>query len=181
MRALSSVKELNKILREVLVSQSQLSQSKVLNALSIHGEDLDELFEEQIYTSIERYEVMILFELQSRRNTSDVSMTNDDGTITLDRSFALRVVIYGNDSSDVANLLVARLRTENIRNFLHEQGVYLEKINEPDILNEYKNNTMWLRNDIEIDIISKFNITQTELESEFSQLALMKILEIKEN
>lgn len=176
MIALSNVNELNKILRNQLIKQSRLNSEQVLNALSIHGEDLDKLLEEQAYISIDRSDLLILFELQSRRNDSDVSMTNEDDSVTMYRSFNFRVIIYGNDSSSLANVLVSRFRTEAVRNELHYNGVYLERVNEPDILNEYKNNTMWLRNDIVLEISCKFNISQIDVENTFETLSKTEIL-----
>lgn len=176
---LTSVDELNKILRQVIIQQSNLSDEQVLNSLSIHGEDLDKLFEEQEYISIDRSDALILFELQSRRSSADISMTNDDGSITLYRSFTFRVMIYGNDSSNIANVLIARLRTEDVRVQLLDSNIYVEKVSEPDVLNEYKNQTMWIRNDIAIDISCEFNISQF-MSDNFEQINTTKIYNVGE-
>lgn len=180
MTILRDVSELNKIFRKHIIAQSRLDGEQVLNALSIHGEDLDKLFEEQVYISIERQNLLVLFELQSRPNEADVSMTNDDESIILYRSFVFRIIIYGNDSSMLANELVARFRTEKVRNAFRDDGVHIERINDPEIVNEYKNRTMWLRNDISIDIACEFNISQIDDSEIIESAAIDKIIELKE-
>lgn len=175
MNAISRTKELNKLLRNVLIVQSELQQDRVLNSLSLYGEDLDKLFEEQIYTSIDVSDAMILFELRSRNSSSDVSMTLQDGTIEIIRSFSLYVMIYGDDSADISSKLIARFRTEKIRNNLHNSGIYIENVSDADMINEFKNNVMWLRNDFSIDISCKFIVSQIEQDYNFDSVEVNKI------
>ena len=184
MIAFENVKELEKILRESLITQSELLPERVLNSLSLYGTQLDKKLSETRYGSIEQSDCLTLFELTSRDSTSDVSMTdkedNDDNNITYYKAFRLRVIMYGDDSSDIALKIVARFRTEEIRNHLYEQGVYLERIGDPFILNEYKNETMWLRNDIEIDIAVKFKIAPITTDSDFNNISELNIIQDKE-
>lgn len=184
MIAFQNVKELEKILRENLIIQSELKPERVRNSLSIYGTQLDKLLSEEIYGSIEQSDCLLLFELNSRESTSDVSMTetedNDDNSITYYKAFRLRVILYGDDSSDIALKLVARFRTEEVRSHLYEQGVYLEKISDPFKLNEFKNETMWIRNDIEIDIGCKFKIQPINLDSNFIDITELNIIQDEE-
>lgn len=184
MIAFTKVDDLEKILRQTLITQSELNPDRVLNSLSLYGTELDKLLSENVYVSIEQPDTTMLFELKSRKSDADISFTseedNDDMSITYDKAFTLRVIMYGYSSSDIALKLTARLRTEEIRLQLYEQGVYLEKVSDPYIINEYKNETMWLRNDIEIDIAAKFDILPIHVDHDFASLSEINIIKNKE-
>ena len=163
MKNFSKTEEIEKIIRNVLIEQSELEQDKVLNSLSTYGTELDKVLEDTIYVSIDKPEVVILYELQTRESSSDVSFDDFDeqnnlDIITYDKAHRVKLIMYGNDSSTLAMKLIARLRTAVIRQQLYDSGVYLEKVSDPHTINEYKNETMWLRNDIDIDIAVKYAI-----------------------
>lgn len=178
-KTFSSVKELNKVLRQQVILQTELPADNVRNGLSTYGETLEKLLAKQTYEAYEQEDSFIVFELKTRQNESDVSYTNDDDTVTYDRSYELICYIYGNSSADVANKLVARLRTEKVRTDLYDQGVYLEKINEPISFNEYKNDMMWLRTDVSIMISCEFRLNQVVIEEPIVKLSDLEIV-IKE-
>lgn len=162
MKILQSINDIEKIIRKYLISQSQVQSNFVRNSLSIYGEALEKVLSEQIYNSINANDVMILFELKERQNTSDVSETNDSNVIDYYKSYKIHVIIYGDNSTNIANNIVARFRTIYIRDILREEGVYLEQISDASKINEYINETMWLRNDVDIDISCHLQIAQIE-------------------
>lgn len=179
MISFKKVDDLEKLLREEISVQSELPLDRVLNSLSLYGTELDTYLMENIYVSIEQPDTLVLFELTSRKSNSDVSMNiqTEDDFITYDKAFRLNLIMYGSSSSDVALKLVARFRTEEVRNNLYEKGIYLEKVEDPYILNEYKNETMWLRNDVNIDIAVEFKIQPITKNSIFSNLSELNIKE----
>lgn len=179
MISISNVNEIEKIIRQTLITQSELDGSDVLNALSIYGTTLDKLFEEHIFTSVEQSDSFMLFELMSRDASSDISMDENDA-ITYYKAFKVKLIIYGNSSSDIALKLCSRLRTEEVRANLYEQGIYLEKVSDPYILNEYKNETMWLRNDIDIDIAVKYTVQPITVDNNFSDITELNIIKEEE-
>lgn len=160
MTQITSYNELNKIIRNQLLAQSQLDSTRVLNALSIHGDYLDKLISQQEYTSITVDDSILLFELTSRDNSSDISMTDANDNIIYDTSWAIKVTMYGTQTSNLARVIAARFRSELVRNTLQEQGIYVESVSNVTTLNEYKNETMWLRNDFEINISCESTIQQ---------------------
>lgn len=169
----ANVEELNKVIRNIIIEQSQVPSERVLNSLSVHGEDLAELLEDEIYTSIEKSNLMILFELKSRESTSDMSMYDDENErVTLIRSFTITMIIYGDDSSNLANALFARFTSKEIRNSLHDSGIYLENTSKPVIITEYKNQTMWIRNDIDLDISCSFSIEKITKDNYFENISI---------
>lgn len=202
----NNIEELNKVLRQMLITQSELSPERVLNALSVYGTELDKLLEDNIYESIDRFNATLLFELSSRDATSDMSMEEDttvvdaltcsrynlcnglevsddlkvtDSSLTSYKAFKLNVIIYGIDSTTIAQKLFARFNSEFCRTLLYQQGIYLESVSQPAILNEFKNNTMWLRNDMTINIAVKQNISQITSDDDYEQLSAVTIIENK--
>lgn len=198
--------EINKYLRQVLITQSELSPERVLDALSVYGTELDKLLDESIYNSIDRTNATMLFELNTRTASSDMTMeenevkvealtcsnyvfcddlkvSNDlkvlDSDITSYKAFRLNVIIYGDASTNIAQKLVARLNSEACRVQLYEQGIYLEKLSDPNTINEFKNDTMWLRTDINIDIAIKQNITQITLDNDYNIIDDVNIIKNK--
>lgn len=188
MIAFTNVIELNKVLRNCLITQSQMNEKMVLNSLSLYGTELDKLLislsRDQRYTSIEQNDALLLFELISRESSGDISITENEENpyhnITYNKAFKLKIIIYGDAGSDIALKTIARLRTEEVRNNLYEQGVYLEKVSDPFILNEYKNETMWLRNDFEMDIAVQFKIVPILTDHEFTNISELNLIKNEE-
>lgn len=172
MISLTSIEKLNSLMRDQLIKQSQLSPKRVLNALSIHGEDLDELISGSVYGSIEPSNEVILFELRSRNDGSNVTFTEENGEITCYKSYSLRIIIYGDESTTLVNKIMSRFRTIKVRNDLLSKGVYVEKISDPEKINEYKNDSMWIRNDMDIDISCKMTIPQVDDDFDYSTIRI---------
>lgn len=171
MKTIDDINELNKIIRTHLVSQAEIASNNVRNALTTYGTDLDKLLEEKEYVGIGLTDALILFELRTNDNNADVSMTENDGDITFYKSYLIYVIIYGDDGKNVMNKLIARLRSQRIRQALYEDGVYLEKVTNDVSINEFKNNVMWLRNDFEIHISCQLRITQLSTDNDFESIS----------
>ena len=126
------------------------------------------------YTTIDS---VIIFELTSRPNSeSNVTYENSENNLTYYRAYNLKVMIYGDDSPNVANKLFARLNSEIVKDNLQQLGVNIENITNPESVNEYINDVMWLRNDINIELGCKFEISQVSDETSFDSLSDLKII-----
>lgn len=156
--SLSNTKEIDKIIRNELVTQSGLDASFIRNALSEYGTYLDKNRIDSIFESISPSDCCILFEVQSSDNEHDVSFTEVDDSVTYYKSFSVQITMYGDETDNIAPLLVARLRTEAARDNLFNQGVYLESVSNPTQLDEFKNGVLWKRWDFEINISVRFSI-----------------------
>lgn len=203
MKSIQTLDELTLALRQMLIQQSELSPDRVLNALSLEGTELDKLLEEQVYESISQNDTTILFQLTALPSESDVSMEEGDKytareqvcsmstisgrntivgdfvidySITYYKMYRLAVIMYGLASSDLAAKLIARLRSGNARTNLYSSGIYLEEVSNPTTINEFKNNIMWLRNDFDIDIGVKYNISQISLPETFKTVNTLNII-----
>ena len=199
MKALKNFKNLLKTLREALIAQSQLLPERILNALSLEGTELDKLLQDSQteYNSIEQEDTTILFELMALPSSSNVSMEEGDiytardltcndtticsddvicGDFVIDRSityykmYRLHLMMYGEDSSYTAAKLAGRFRSQETKSNLYSSDIYIETVSDPDVINEFKNNIMWLRNDLNIDLGVKIQVAQASLPSEYKEI-----------
>lgn len=169
MITLSNIDDLEKVIRTQLIAQSELNPKFVRNSLSLHGEALEKVLNDQIYASIDNKDALMLFELRTRDNESDMS-EDENGNISYYKSFEIYVMIYGDGSTDIANKTIARFRTQQVRLGLRECGVYLESVTNAQRLNEYKNETMWIRNDFAIEITCQLTVNKLVDDDPFTTL-----------
>lgn len=204
MKAIKDFNDIIKILRNTIIIQSQLPAERVLNSLSLEGTELDKLLEESRYNSIEQEDTTILFELNSTpQSNSNVSMEEGDistikeltcgetilcdnsllcgeehidRAITYYRMYNLHLVLYGQDSSFTAVKLSSRMRSQEVKSNLYAKGIYIESVSNPESINEFKNDIMWLRNDVTINLGVKFLITQVYLTPEYEKIKDIQII-----
>ena len=205
MKTTTNINDVIVKIRNMLISQSQLPSDRVLNSLSLRGTELDELLSEneEIYNGISISNTTLLFELRSIQSNSNVSMEEGDiynssdlmcsdsticntnticGDILIDRSityykmYELYIIIYGENGLDTAIKLASRMRSQEVRSNLYMDGIYIEKVSDPNMINEFKNDTMWLRNDISINLGLKFAIDPTSLPSEYKNINSINII-----
>ena len=119
---------------------------------------------------------MFLFELRTRDSNSTVSYTNIDEDIVYHKAYSLKLTIYGNDCENVANNIVARFRSEIVRNSLLDNGVHIEDISDSILFPEFVNDSMWLRSDLSIDISCTFIVKQISKDDNFETLSELKVI-----
>ena len=168
----SSIQELNKIIRNQLILQSELQPNQVMNGVSIHGQDLLERINQYAYKTYTLDSSFIVFVLESRDSSSDFSQTREDGNLNITASYLVHCYVYGFESQTLVNKIVARLRTEYSRLALQEQGVYLESINNIVTGNDFINNTLMIRTDFYINISCEMEISQITKENLYEDIDL---------
>ena len=197
MKIFTNSDEINKLIRLQIIKQANLLPERVLNSLSTYGAELDKVLteiltvstshtvgrhnvqsseDESIYVPIQHSDVVVLFELQDRQSSNNMSETNDDNSVTYTKSYRVHLIIYGDNCGDVATTLVARLRTERCRTELLDEGISLESITEPDCIDEFKNNTLWQRNDFDIYISVEYKYTQVDDMQDFEGLSQLNVI-----
>lgn len=156
----------------------------------------------EIWDSIEQKDATMLFELLPINSTSSVSMEEGDyynskdlvcspiticspdtivGDVNIDESityykvYRLKLTIYGSDSSTIATKVASRMRSAKVRATLYQSGIYIEQVTEPEIINEFKNNLIWLRNDIQVDIGVKYSVSQVAVDKQYETVNTIKI------
>lgn len=177
MRYLSDDNELNKLIRKLLIEQTEIPADRVINGLSVYGETLDKLIAKNRYDSYNRDDLFIIFELSSRNSESNMSYTKDDDTLEYIGSYNMHVIIYGNSSSLVASKLAARMRTETVRDVLDEDSTYVENVSDPTTVNEFVNGVLWHRADVDIYLSCTFNFNQIGESQSYDSLSKLTIKE----
>lgn len=167
--------EIDRLIRAELITQSELDGNFVRNALSEYGTDLDKNRIDLVFESLEVSDCCILFETQSNSNTDDISLTEEDDTITYYKSFKIKIITYGDISDEITPKLVARFRSERVRNKLYDEGIHIESVSNPIQLDEFVNGVIWSRWDFEIEISVRFEINQISTYSDFNSLNELKI------
>lgn len=175
--AVNDIFELDKILRNYLISQTGLDNKNVINALSVRGPELEVLISEHTYFSPSLNDTILIFENESNDTNNNISMTEDINNISIYQSFKCKIIIYGNYSKTLALLLKARFESEVIRDSLFSDGINLEKISNPISINELKNETVWIRTDLAIEYSCRLlvaNKTTNEQIKEITKLTIIK-------
>ena len=157
---LSSVDEINKIMRNEIIAQSNLDGKKVVNGYTLHGQDLVEQVNKYCYKSFKPDDAYIVFELRPRDSYATETDYNDE--LTIYSPYEFHLYVYGNSSTNLVNKLVARLLTDKCRLHLQNQGVYLENITDIDNGTDFVNDTLYLRTDCNINIYCQMKIEATE-------------------
>lgn len=170
MKQINNIADLDKLFRTTLINQTELKPEMVRNALSCFGETLEKLLADQIFVSIDNCDVILLFELQAKDSQDDVSFTDSNGSVIITKGWRYKLYCYGNSSPTLMLKLIARLRTEIVRNFLNDNGIFIEKVGEPQSINEYKGPAMWIRTDVNVDIATESSVTQVSLDYAINNL-----------
>ena len=173
---MTDINDINSILRSKIIAQTGLNGQMVRDATTEYGAYLDRNTSGSVFETITPTNTLILFELQARTTNTDMSYTNDDNSISYFRSYRMHVMVYGSDSDNTANKLAARLRTEKVRNELLASGVYMEQVSEPVRITEFKNNIVWFRNDLNIDVACEVTITQVSTDADYASFDKINII-----
>lgn len=165
---MSSPDRLVKYLRQMLILATELDSSMVRNALSVFGTSLDAREKQNVFDTICNDDLLLLFELLLDPSDSDCSMTESDDSISYFKGFRLKIIIYGKKSFWAAMLLTGRFRSDAFRSNFVANGINLRDISEATSINEFMNDVMWNRSDLEITFDCHFSLTSTLSETEFS-------------
>lgn len=168
----SSLDNATILLRQSLIRNSGLDSERVLNSLSLTGTELDELLEDSIYNSIDHDNNTLLFEISPETSTSDMheESLNDSATLIYYKVYSCHIIIYGNDSNILALELASRLMSNEVQNELYTEGIYVSDVSHPQSFNEFKNNSMWLRNDITVTFGLRYTISKIVEDNDYETI-----------
>lgn len=166
---ISNLKQIDKIIREHLILESGIQEEFVRAAHSEYGTDLDKK-NGSVFNSIEKSDTVMLFEISSE----DSEMSNSEETsegLVYHLTFRVQVIMYGDDTLTLSKVLAARLRTQKSRELLHDKGIHLRTVSNPTKIEDFKNDTIWMRNDIEMQIACDMLIDKISDVDKFEQYA----------
>lgn len=160
MAEITSIKEIEKIMRAAIIENSGVDGNYVRNLITEFSADLDKDYTGSIFNSLSSNNVAILFELVPDDNQSNMSEDiYNSNNIAYYQYFKLRLVIYGDDSAITALRIISRLRSEVVRDSLIGQGINVANISEISEINEIVNGVVWQRSDINILLGCKLIMT----------------------
>ena len=108
---------------------------------------------QSVLNTLQQNQLMILFELRARDDVFNISEQDEEtGVITMYQGYQVHIIIYGDDCRTLANKLIARLRTGRLGDIFRENGVQCYSVSNPESIQEYINEVMWLRTDFNIDL-----------------------------
>lgn len=177
--AISNIHELDRLLRNMIIAQSGLDGSRVLNSISIRGQDLEKMIDDKVYSSYDLNDSVILFEVRARNEENEsLSMTDEDDSLIVYAPYEIHFVIYGNMSGMLAQVLKARIETEKNRDDMRNEGIQIEKVSNIETLNEFKNETVWIRNDFSIEFACMYKVEQDSKYEDYDDVQVTKLFEV---
>lgn len=175
-KPISNIFELDKIIRKYLISQSELDSKKVINSLSVRGPDLEVLIGKNTYFSPDLNTSILLFENENNDTNNNVAVPEEDGTFSIYQSFRCKVILYGNYSKTLGLILKSRMESEVIRQNLFDEGINIEKVTSPVSLNEFKNETVWIRTDLSIEYSCRMSVQPINELTEMDNISQINII-----
>ena len=153
-KALNSLDDAVLILRNAMIEKLNVDGQQVLNALSVYGADLAKIVQD-VQDSIKhegsdpentQSDVLILFEVS---NDEDSKNNMIQGEVVYE-ACKMHLTIYGDDSEEVSVKLKTALLEADEKVALNLQGVQIASISNISAVNEFKNETLWQRRDMDI-------------------------------
>lgn len=179
----TNINNIESLIRACLIQESGLDQQYVRNALSIYGSYMSDSYDGIDWTSITPDQSLIFFELSNRDSDGDMSET-DENKLYIYSSYQIHVIIYGDNSMNLANILLARLRSRYVRDWFMENDICLQTVSNSTSLHDYKNGALWMRNDFDMNIACEIQIvpaTESYTFNKYSDIIIKTIKEAEED
>ena len=162
MTQITSLHDIEKTIGNMLVKQSALDRSRIMNLITPRGVDLSKFITEKVKLSYDLDDVVIIFEVTAEES-SNINLTEIDGDdIREDSCFRINLVIYGNEALAMAKILKARIESEKVRSDLLNAGMFLVDVGSISSMNEFMNETMWPRADLSLKIACEMTVQQID-------------------
>lgn len=167
---IKDIKNINKIVGNMLVRQSGLDRSRIINGHSVRGVNLSKFVTDNVKLSYNLSDSVIIFEIDPANN-DDVNITeeSESGNIRQFVYVEVKVIIYGQEASILAKTLKARIESEEVRNDLLLQEVYMSKVKDIVVVNDFINETIWPRADFSINLAYEIEITKIDSFEDMTQ------------
>lgn len=173
---INNLYEIDKILGNIIVEQSELDRNNIKNGLGIRGSDLSKFINENIYISPNIKDTIIIFNTELEDNPITEEKENE---IVIDNFLNFKLMIYGAHSKNLAYILKARLESEEVRYELTSKYINLINIDNVISVDDIINNTIYPRCDLNIHlhIISK-SVKKINSFENYENLGNIEILNI---
>lgn len=170
MAIIKNLHDVEKIVGNMLVKQSDLDRSRIANAITPRGVDLSKFITDNVKLSYDLHDIVIIFEVTAT-DVDGINFTEAESNLIRENAaFEVKVTTYGNESLAMTKILKARFESEKARADLLEEGLYLIDTSSGQSINEYLNDTMWPRTDWSFRVACEMQIRQIDMMPEISNI-----------
>lgn len=170
MKQITSVEEIEAVISAALIAASGLQVNQVVNANSSLGPYLSK--DGSQLSSIRNDEQFIVFDVHSRESDDTISETYSEEQLTA--SYTAHIIVYGETGTVLASKVAGQFRTDKTKLDLRRSGLYVEAVSNPQLIHEIKNETVWSRNDFDIDV-SVYLSFESASDAEFESIKIQSI------
>lgn len=166
MKKLTDTNELAKIIRTRLISQSGINGNCVLNAQSLYGATLQQnaevenVLDKTLLIPFNDNENAIVFDITNSMSDDDI-VEETDTQLTVYSSFVCLCMFYGKDCTFKAPMVRARFLTQELLADFESEGVHIQSIENKEQINEFINEKLVTRQDIEIRFACELSISKS--------------------
>ena len=151
---LASLDDAIVILRSEIMSITDFEGQFVINALSAYGADLAKILQDaqesiqqtSLNPTASTNDTMILFEAFNNDDSNNNMLLKDNAY----SAYRLHLTIYGESAEETSIMLKAMLLQIDEKVKLNTKGIQISKISNIEPMNEFKNEVMWQRRDMDI-------------------------------
>lgn len=153
-KELTSLDDAIVILRNEILAITKLDGQFVVNALSAYGADLAKMLE-NVQESISQTSLnpestvndsLIIFEALNDDDSNNNMLLKENAY----SAYRLHIIIYGESAEELSIKLKSMLLQIDEKTKLNMSGVHISKISNIEAMNEFKNEVMWQRRDMDI-------------------------------
>lgn len=160
---ITNIEDVEKTIARILTEQSDLEKNRILNAHTSLGVDLSKVIQDTVELSYDVKDSVIIFEVDI--NTDDViSITENENGKGIRSSVSAEVTLesYGELSDLLMIQLKAKLESEEIRNDLLNNGIYLVDVSKVESVHEFMNEIYWPRADMTFQILYELYVEKND-------------------
>ena len=168
-------KNIDTVMGKLVSTLGDIPINMIFNAVSVRGPQIFKILENGARIGPDREEIFAVFEITMDDGDEHNSVVvGDDITETLS-TYNFDLKIYGNNAQYVAQKIISRIRTEENIAFAKEKGIFIYKISFPKAINEFINNTLWPRADLNIKIQVIHSFEQKSAQQVINEMPVLSI------
>lgn len=153
-KSLQSLDDAIVILRSKILELTGLDGQFVISALSAYGADLakvlsdaqDSIAQTSLNPTSSVNDSLIVFEPISDTDSNNNMLLHDDAYA----AYRLHLIFYGDSAEELSIKLKSKMLQIDEKVNLNSQGVQISRISNVESMNEFKNEVMWQRRDMDI-------------------------------
>lgn len=151
-----------KTLAAFLDENSGLSTERILNADSIRGTELAEMISSTQSYSPTAKNSFLLFELIENQNQEMNFLTSGSTSESMMsiQAYDFHLMVYGNSSPTDAQKISLLFKQEDNAIDLREKGIFINGVAPIEAINEFVNNTLYLRRDIFVHLQVRYQFDE---------------------